>query len=255
MATVFKYILRDLFRSRFLIGYAIFFIATAEVLIRLVSYERAVLALLEIVIPLVPLITLIFVIVYLYDAQKIAEMLLAQPLARGSLTLSLYASLICATCFVPSAAVALPFILHGQFSTSVVLLIAITAVLAAVFTSIGFAIVSSVSNKLQGLVGGIMAWLVMLIVYDGLLLLALHVFADYPMENAVLIGVFLNPIDLCRTMVLLATDVGAMMGYTGAVFQQFLGSARGVLIGGVALLGWIVIPFHFSFRRFAKKDY
>lgn len=35
----------------------------------------------------------------------------------------------------------------------------------------------------------------------------------------------LNPIDLGRILVLLKMDVAALLGYTGAVFRQFLGIA------------------------------
>ncbi len=255
MKTVLKYILRDLVRSRFLAGYALFFFAISEVFIRLVGFEGAVLALLEIGLALVPLITIIFTVVYLYDAQKMAEMLLAQPLSRTSLTLGLYCGLIFATCLVPVISVALPFLARGYVTTTVFLLLGSIAVLAAIFTSISFAIASSVKNKLQGLVAGIFVWLFLLVIYDGLLLLGLHFFSAYPLERPVIAGVFLNPIDLCRTLVLLHTDVGAMMGYTGAVFQQFLGSAKGVVFGVLALVAWTVIPFAISFVKYAKKDY
>ena len=255
MAAVLNYILRDLFRSRFVVGYAMFFVAIAEVIIRLVGTDRAVLALLELSIPLVPLVTLTFAIVYLYDAQRMAEMLLAQPLARGRLTLSLYSGLLLVTCLVPVVSIGLPFLVRGHMTISVWLLIAAVAVLSIVFTSISFAIVSAVRHRLQGLATGIMIWLLLLIVYDGVLLLGLHVFADYPLERAVIAAVFLNPIDLCRTLVLLHTDTGAMMGYTGAVFQQFLGSRAGISLGLLVLAAWVVMPFHFSYRRFARKDY
>ena len=66
--------------------------------------------------------------------------------------------------------------------------------------------------------------------------------------------VALNPIDLARTIVLLQMDVSALMGLTGAVMQEFLGSTLGICYAVGVLLLWIIAPLWIAVRIFRKKD-
>jgi hypothetical protein len=45
------------------------------------------------------------------------------------------------------------------------------------------------------------------------------------------------------------------MGYTGAVFEQFLGSMRGTLAAASALLIWIAAPVALGARAFKRRDF
>jgi Cu-processing system permease protein len=64
----------------------------------------------------------------------------------------------------------------------------------------------------------------------------------------------LNPIDLGRILILLQLEVSAMMGYTGAVFKDFFGTAIGLAFSAGALLLWIALPLWFSTKLFNSKD-
>ena len=64
----------------------------------------------------------------------------------------------------------------------------------------------------------------------------------------------LNPIDLSRILILLKMDVSALMGYTGAVFQDFFGTVTGTVVAVATLLVWIAAPCWLSVRSFVKKD-
>jgi len=74
------------------------------------------------------------------------------------------------------------------------------------------------------------------------------------MEKPMLIFTALNPIDLSRVLVLLKMDVSALMGYTGAMFKDFFGTAIGTIIAISTLILWIAAPCWFSVRSFVKKD-
>jgi Cu-processing system permease protein len=54
---------------------------------------------------------------------------------------------------------------------------------------------------------------------------------------------------------LMQLDISALMGYTGAFFQQFFGSAQGLVLSGSVLLVWILWPILVSQRIFQKKDF
>jgi len=64
----------------------------------------------------------------------------------------------------------------------------------------------------------------------------------------------LNPIDLARILILLQLDISALMGYTGALYQQFFGSGSGIVFSIAMQLLWIIIPLLFALRIFKKKD-
>jgi len=65
----------------------------------------------------------------------------------------------------------------------------------------------------------------------------------------------INPIDLGRILFLIKFNIAALMGYTGAVFQQFFGSSVGIIISVVFMLLWILIPLSLSTRLFKRKDF
>jgi len=92
-------------------------------------------------------------------------------------------------------------------------------------------------------------------VYDGLVLIGVALFADYPLERPMLVLTFANPIDLGRVLLLLRLDVAALMGYTGAVFQRFFGGSFGTAAAGLALVVWIAAPVALGARSFARKDF
>jgi Cu-processing system permease protein len=45
------------------------------------------------------------------------------------------------------------------------------------------------------------------------------------------------------------------MGYTGAIFNQFLGTGLGLGVALIALLLWTVIPLALGLRRFRRRDF
>ena len=101
---------------------------------------------------------------------------------------------------------------------------------------------------------GQLPWFAFALLYDGLVLVLLFSFSDWPLENAVLALTFLNPIDLGRTLLLMQLDISALMGYTGAVFESFFGNATGVWLSLGMLAVWAVLPFWRAERAFVRKD-
>jgi Cu-processing system permease protein len=50
------------------------------------------------------------------------------------------------------------------------------------------------------------------------------------------------------------TDAAALMGYSGAVFQQVFTENWGKALVLVLLLLWALVPFSLSIRWFIRKD-
>ncbi|HMX40142.1 MAG TPA: ABC transporter permease, partial [Saprospiraceae bacterium] len=106
----------------------------------------------------------------------------------------------------------------------------------------------------KGIGVALLLWFYFALLYDALVLLLMFAFADYPLEKAMLAVVALNPIDLSRVLVLLQMDISALMGYTGALFREFLGTATGIAFAAGVLLLWIFVPIGLAMRVFRKKD-
>ena len=101
----------------------------------------------------------------------------------------------------------------------------------------------------------LLVWLACTVVYDGVILLVLTTFRDYPLETPVLVLTFLNPIDLARVVLLLTFDVALLMGYTGTVFARMFGTTGGLVAAFAMLLVCAVIPLRAGYQWFRRKDF
>ena len=80
---VLKYELSDVIRSRWVLGYTVFFVAVTDALFRLGGGSAQVLvSLINVVLILIPLVCLVFGTIYLYNARDFTELMLAQPVRR-----------------------------------------------------------------------------------------------------------------------------------------------------------------------------
>lgn len=251
---------RDVVRSRWLAAYGLFFLLVTEALLRFTGGSAAaVLSLASIVLYVVPLVTLVFGTVYMYNAREFTALLLAQPVKRRDLFLGLYAGLTVPLCLAIVAGLGAPFVLRSFNGTTQLLaltsLIGAAMALTASFAAIALSIALAYDDRLRGLGTAVGVWLLGAIVYDGLVLTAVAAFADYPLERPLLALTLANPIDLARVALLLQLDISALMGYTGAVLQKFLGSGLGALLAVAALTAWIIVPVMVGARAFDRKDF
>ena len=99
-----------------------------------------------------------------------------------------------------------------------------------------------------------MLWFYFALIFDGLMLLILFAFSDYPLERLTLLLSSLNPIDLGRIFIMLKMDVSALMGYTGALYKNFFGSYSGMLFTIGIMLVWMAVPLVLAIQAFKKKD-
>jgi Cu-processing system permease protein len=155
--------------------------------------------------------------------------------------------------------VGIPLIAYGAFESSTSIttfyLLFSGIILSFIFTS--FAFLSSVINKdkAKGIGLSLMIWFYLSILFDGIVLLIILIFNDYPLEKIILVLTALNPIDLARVMILLKMDISALMGYTGATIQHFFGSMIGSLFSLVFLFVWAIVPTLFALRVFNRKNF
>jgi len=257
---VVRYELRNVIRNRWVIAYALFFLMTTELLLRLGGRTpRALLSLLNVVELLIPLVTIVFGTIYWHGSREFTELLLAQPVRRSSLFHGLFAGLVLPLSAAFVLGVLVPIVLHrgaGAESAALLVLMLVAGVaLTAVFGAIATLIAGVVDDRLKALGVALGIWGVMTIAWDGLILWTTMAFADRPLETPLRVMTFLNPVDLARVLLTLRLDVSAMMGYTGAVFSRMLGGWSGTVaaVGGLAL--WALVPGLFALRAFKTRDF
>jgi Cu-processing system permease protein len=260
VAKIMRYELRDVMRSRWLVAYTLFFIIVTDGLLRFTGGgANAELALLNIVLVIIPLVSIVFGAMHLYNAREFTEVLLAQPLGRRQLFAGLYFGLALPLSLAFVIGVGVPFALRGfddraQFTTLATLL-GIGFILTLSFTGLAFALALRLDDKARGLAAAIALWLLTTVLYDGFVLVLGSMFAAYPLERPLIAMMMLNPVDLGRVLLLLQLDVSALMGYTGASLQRFVGTMGGITFATSVLLVWAAAPSLLAARLFRRKDF
>jgi Cu-processing system permease protein len=250
---------RDVGRRRWLLAYGLFYVALTDALYRFGGTgARTVLSLANVVLSLVPLVSLLFGTMYLYHAREFIQMILAQPVSRRAVFIGLYGGLVIPLAGSFLIGVGIPLAWHGALSdapVAVVVTLGTGMALSLVFTGLAFVIALAFHDRAVGLGAAILAWLTATVLYDGLVLIGVVLLRDYPLERPLIAVMLINPVDLGRILLLLQFDLGALAGYTGAVFEHFFGAAEGSLWSSVALLAWIVAPWRLGLRQFVRKDF
>ncbi len=260
MLKILKYSFYDLMRSRWSYVYFAFYLLLGIVLLFLNNdLSKAVITLMNVIIVLVPLIGTIFGVMYYYNSKEFTELLLAQPLKRSSIFLGQYLGVALSLTMSLILGLGIPFIFYGLFKSSVIwdfsLLLITGTFLTFIFTALAFNIALSNENRIKGFGYAILVWLFLAVIYDGLFLMSLIIFEEYPLDKISLFGTMLNPIDLSRTLILLKLDISALLGYTGAVFKKFFGTDFGLFVSIIMLSFWVVMPVWRIVFKSKKKDF
>jgi Cu-processing system permease protein len=254
MLKISKYVLYDILRNKVMLAYALFLFVISMSLFQMEeNSSKAVLSLLNIVLIVVPLVSMVFSTIHWYNSYEFVELMLTQPISRKKVLMSEYlgigSSLVAA--FLLGAG--LP-VLFYQFDALGLALLLIGSLLTMVFVSIAFLASVKSKDKARGIGIALMLWFYFALIYDGLVLMILFSFSDYPLEKLTLLLSSLNPIDLGRIFLMLQMDISALMGYTGATYKEFFGSNIGLFYTLGVMCIWIVVPIWLALRSFNKKD-
>lgn len=254
MKKVIKYVVIDILRNKIMIAYTLFLLALSFSIFGLEDNSaKGLLGLLNIILIIVPLVSLVFSTIYIYNSIEFIELLVSQPLQRKTIWFSLFTGLALSMSFAFIIGAGIPVLLFQPDITGFIMIL-IGLLLSIIFVSIALLATVKTRDKAKGIGVAILLWLYFSILFDGLILFLVFQFSDYPIEK-IMVGVsMLNPIDLGRILILLKMDVSALMGYTGAIFNDFFGTRIGMGISFLVLLCWMIIPLIISIKNFNHKD-
>lgn len=254
MKKIIKYVIIDLLHNKIMLGYTLFLLLLSFGMFDLEdNASKGLLGLMNIVLIIVPLVSIIFSTIHLYNSAEFIELLLSQPLKRRTIWLGIFfGTAICmGLAFLIGAGV--PILLFQANATGFTLLL-VGVLLSVIFVAIAMVASVITRDKAKGIGVAIMLWLYFTLLFDALILFLLFQFSDRPIEKAMVGITALNPIDLGRILILLKMDISVLMGYTGAVFKEYFGTTWGMSVSLGVMMAWIALPLYWSLRRFNKKD-
>jgi Cu-processing system permease protein len=254
MNRIIKIIFLDILKNRIVLAYTL--------ILSLLSWSsftlednaaKGMLTILNVILFTVPLVSVLFSTIYLYNSSEFIELLLGQPIKRKTIWLSIFCALSLSMILAFLAGAGIPLIIYTPDSVGL-MMVAVGCLITLVFIALAFLCSILTRDKAKGIGIAIMTWLYFALLFDGIVLFILFQFADYPIEKTMVAVTALSPIDLARIQILLRLDVSAMMGYTGAIFKDFFGTSAGLFVSMGLLLLWAAIPFYISLRKFRNKD-
>jgi len=254
MLKIAKYAVYDIIRSKIILSYAIFlFIISISLFMLDEDASRSLISIMSVVLIVVPLISIIFSTIFLYNSYEFIELLVAQPVKRNHILLADYLGVTVSLIMAFLVGVAIPVTIYATGPTGLYLVI-VGIVLTLIFTSLAFLGAVMTRDKAKGIGIALLLWFFFSVIYDGLLIGFLFLFNDYPLEKPLLFITMLNPIDLGRISVMMKMDISALMGYTGAVYRDFLGNGMGMAVTLLLLTFWAAIPLIIAVRIFRRKN-
>jgi Cu-processing system permease protein len=254
MMRILKYVSLDILKNKIVIAYAIMLALFSWSVFGLEdNASKGVLSVLNVILLTVPLMSVLFATIYVYNSNEFIELLVSHPVRRSMIWKALFAglSLSLVAAFVFGAGI--PILLFADFATAMMMIIS-GSFLSVIFVAIAFLSSILTRDKAKGIGISILLWLYFALLFDGLVLFLFFQFADYPIEKFVVLLSALSPVDLCRILILLQLDVSAMLGYTGAVFKDYFGTGIGLSLSFLLLILWIVVPFMISVIKFRRMD-
>src|SRR5690606_26322688 len=218
-----------------------------------VRVDTVKLVILNLVLLLVPMVTIIFSTIYYYNMYEFIVLLLAQPLKRRTVLGSIYLGLSISFGLALLIGLGLPLLLMHPSAVSFILLL-VSLMLTLVFIALALLGGIWARDKARGMGISLLFWVYFVLIFDGIILMLMYNFSDYPIERGVLFITFLNPVDLGRILVLMQTEAAALMGYSGAIFNKFFNEWWGILGSLLVLILWALAPVGLSFSIFRRKD-
>jgi len=257
---VVRFQFQDALSSRWLLVHTIIYLLIAEGLLMSTGFtDKALVSLINVVLLLLPLVALLFGVIHQYNNRDYTIWMLTQPLQRPGLFAGLYLGLTIPMVLSFCVGITLPFLWHGGLesvqATRLLTLLGLGAALTFSGVGVSSALAIRFSDRVRGIGLALVIWLFYALLFDGFILMSVSALGNWPIEKALIGAMLMNPIDLARLILLQTFDAAAMLGYTGAVFSRFFGSAWGMLIAASALLFWVIMPMWLANRFFRKQDF
>lgn len=237
-----------------------YFGLVTEAVVGFQGFTRTTASLLNLVLYLIPMISLAMGALSFTGEKGASELLFSQPVTRTEILTGkvggLFLSIAAATLFGFGAA---GLVISQQVGIDglgrYLAFIGFALLLAAAFVPLGAMVAILAGRRAKGLGFALFLWFFFVLFYDLLVMGIAFLLEEHTANQFIFLSLFGNPVDLGRVGSLIAVDDPSVFGYAGAALLKFLGGAAPAnlaLIGG--LLVWIVLPLIISDRVLHRQD-
>jgi Cu-processing system permease protein len=237
-----------------------YFGLVTEAVVGFQGFTRTTASLLNLVLYLIPMISLTMGTLSFSSEKGASELLYSQPVARSEILTGklagLFLSIAAATLSGFGAAGLMIALQVGMEGLGRYLaFVGVALLLAATFLVVGALTALLAGGRGKGLGFALFLWFFFVLFYDLLVLGVAFLLPEHPANQFIFLSLFGNPVDLARVASLIAIDDPTVFGYAGAALVKFLGGAalaKIVLIAGLMI--WIALLFIASSRVLNKSD-
>ena len=168
MKKIIKYVMTDILRNRIVLVYTLFLLAASFSVFSLEDNgSKGLLSLLNIILIVVPLVSIVFSTIYVYNSAEFIELLVSQPLRRKSIWLSLFAGLAASLSIAFFIGAGIPVLIY-QANMIGFTMIATGILLSIIFVAIALVATVKTRDKAKGIGAAIMLWLYFSLLFDAL---------------------------------------------------------------------------------------
>jgi len=184
MNRITKIILLDILKSKIVLAYTFILAILSWSSFALEDNSaKGILTILNVILFTVPLVSILFATIYLYNSSEFIELLLSQPIKRRKIWISLFLGLSFSMILAFFVGAGIPLLINSPDSIGIIMLIN-GCLITVIFTALAFLSSILTRDKAKGIGIAIMTWLFFALLFDGLVLFLLFQFQDYPIENA-----------------------------------------------------------------------
>ena len=232
--------------------------ASGQVLVQ--GFTRTAVSLLSLALYLLPLVGLVLGAHAFGVEDGGTELLLAQPIGRGSVLLGRTAGLAAALTLVALIGFGLAGVVvllgAGAAGAAGYLLVAGgSTVVGLAGLALGVLLGVRARRRLTAVAMAMVAWVVLALLFDFAAIALLQFAGDGQPGPLLLALLAANPIDGMRAIGLVSLGADVLLGPTGAALSKLMGPSGGTLLVATALAAWCVVPLALAARVFSRRDF
>lgn len=223
------------------------------------GFARVTTSLFNLVVYIVPLTALVIGAAEVTGRRENLALILVQPIPRNAVLLGSFvgvAGALAAALVIGlgGAGVLIAFQTTTASLGGYLTLLASSMGLLLSFLAMGFLLGVVLLDRLKAMAASIMVWFLMVVGYDLAIIGVSAVLHGVPLKTILLPAIFLNPVDICRVVVTLASGRGALFGPAGANLVDVFGRPLGATLAGAALCALIAVPLVVMLHVFKRRD-
>ena len=176
MNRIIKFIILDILKNRIVSIYTLLLAVLSWGVFSLEDNStKGLLSLLNVILLTVPLVSVIFSTIYLYNSSEFIELLLSQPINRAKIWWSLFLGLVLSLGLSFLIGAGIPILLYAPLNVGLMMIL-IGLCVSSVFTALAFLSSILTRDKAKGIGIAIISWLFFALLFDGLVLFLLFQF-------------------------------------------------------------------------------